>query len=200
MTAALAGFALSLSLILAIGAQNAFVLKQGIKGRHVGTVVLVCILSEAVLIFAGVAGFGALVTEMPGVERVARWGGAAFLLAYGLRSLWKAFAARETLEAEAAPEVAGREAVVLTTLAMTWLNPHVYLDTVVLIGAVASSWGGDGWTFGIGALTASAMFFAALGYGARVLQPIFARPVAWIILDAGVGLLMIALAVGLIVA
>ena len=195
-----AGFALSLSLILAIGAQNAFVLRQGLRGRHVGVVVLVCILSEAVLIFAGVAGFGALVAEVPAVERIARWGGAAFLLAYGTASLLRAWRAREALEAASAPEADSLGAAVLTCLALTWLNPHVYLDTVVLIGAVATQWGDAGWLFGAGALGASALFFVALGYGARVLQPVFARPGAWVVLDAGVGILMIALAAALIAA
>jgi L-lysine exporter family protein LysE/ArgO len=199
MTAFLPGFALSLSLILAIGAQNAFVLRQGIRQGHVGAVVLTCIASEAILIFAGVAGFGALTRAMPALDGIARWAGALFLLAYGALSLRRALTQTETLVASGMAEQS-RSAAVLTCLAITWLNPHVYLDTVVLIGAVASQYDADRWWFGAGALSASALFFALLGYGAATLLPLFARPVSWRILDIGVALLMWAIALMLITA
>jgi L-lysine exporter family protein LysE/ArgO len=196
-TAWIAGFALSFSLILAIGAQNAFVLRQGLRRAHVGAVVAVCCLSEAVLIFSGVAGFGALSAVAPWVITAMRWGGAAFLLVYGLRSLAAARTANAALET--AGDAAGslRKAIG-TALVLTWANPHVYLDTVGLIGAVAATYGPGRWAFGGGALCASVLFFGLLGYGARGLAPIFARPAAWRILDGVVGLTMLALAVKLI--
>jgi L-lysine exporter family protein LysE/ArgO len=193
MSAFVAGFALSLSLILAIGAQNAFVLRQGIRRSNVGLVVITCILSEAALIFAGVAGFGALMERFPALEPITRWGGAAFILGYGLLSLKNAIWAKDALEA-AETHVQSAKAALMTCLALTWLNPHVYLDTLVLIGAVATQYGPDRWLFGWGALAASTVFFVILGYGARILQPFFAQPKAWRVLDAGVGILMICLA------
>ncbi len=197
MTAALiAGFALSLSLILAIGAQNAFVLRQGLRRAHVGAVVAVCCLSEAVLIFTGVAGFGVIATRAPWAIEAMRWGGAAFLVVYGLRSLRAAWTTTGALEAGGPAQQSLRTAIA-TTLLLTWANPHVYLDTVGLIGAVAATYGDARWAFGAGALSASVLFFVALGYGARRLAPVFARPAAWRALDAVVGATMLALAVEL---
>lgn len=195
-TALFAGFALSLSLILAIGAQNAFVLRQGLRRAHVGAVVAVCCLSEAVLIFTGVAGFGAIATRAPWAIEAMRWGGAAFLVVYGLRSLRAAWSGTEALEAGGGAEQS-LKAAVATALVLTWANPHVYLDTVGLIGAVAATYGEGRWAFGAGALSASVLFFVVLGYGARMLAPVFARPVAWRALDAVVGMTMLALAVKL---
>ncbi len=195
-TALLAGFALSASLILAIGAQNAFVLRQGLRRAHVAAVVVVCCASEAVLIFSGVAGFGVIAARAPWALDVMRWGGAAFLVVYGLRSLRAAFTATEALEAEGAPEQSLRAAV-LTALVLTWANPHVYLDTVGLIGAVAATYGAGRWAFGAGALAASCLFFALLGFGARALAPLFARPRAWAWLDGIVGVTMLGLALKL---
>jgi len=191
-----AGLALSFSLILAIGAQNAFVLRQGLRRAHVGAVVAVCCVSEAVLIGAGVAGFGALVAAVPQAAAAMRWAGVAFLLAYGARALWSAMARMEVLEPVGGAGQ-GRAAAVGTALAMTWANPHVYLDTVGLIGAVAAQYRPDHWAFGAGALTASCVFFAGLGHGATWLAPVFARPVAWRVLDGVVGVTMLALAVTL---
>ena len=188
-----AGFALGLSLILAIGAQNAFVLRQGLRGEHVALVCLACALSDAVLIVAGVAGFGALVARAPWIEPLFRLGGAAFLAAYGLRSLWAAARRRHALEAAERGAGSWRRALA-TCLAFTWLNPHVYLDTVVLLGSVSTRYAGQRVAFAAGAVSASFAFFFALGYGARLLQPLFARPVAWRVLDALVGLTMLALA------
>ncbi|ABD56296.1 LysE/ArgO family amino acid transporter [Jannaschia sp. CCS1] len=191
-----AGFALSFSLILAIGAQNAFVLRQGIRRLHVGPIVLVCCLSEAILIFAGVAGFGAVAERAPWALEVMRWGGAAFLVVYGLRSLYGAWTSGDALRTEGAPEQSLRAALT-TTLLLTWANPHVYLDTLGLIGAVATTFGDGRWIFGAGALAASCVFFVILGYAARAMAPIFARPKAWMWLDVIVGLTMIALAIKL---
>ena len=188
----LSGFALGLSLILAIGAQNAFVLRQGLRGEHVALVCLVCALSDAVLIVAGVAGFGTLVERAPWIEPVFRIGGAAFLLAYGLRSLWAAFRARHALHAAAEGAGSWRRALA-TCLALTWLKPHVYLDTVVLLGSVSTRYGEARPMFALGAVSASFAFFFALGYGARLLQPLFARPRAWRVLDALVGVTMLIL-------
>lgn len=197
MTALLAGFGLGFSLILAIGAQNAFVLRQGLRGAHVNAVVAVCILSDAALIAAGVAGFGVLVERVPAVEPVMRWLGAAFLVVYGAMALRRALGADETL-APAAAGGGGRRRAVLAALALTWLNPHVYLDTVVLVGAVAAQYGDERWVFGTGAIMASFVFFAGLGHGARVLRPVFARPIAWRFLEAGVACLMWSIAIALI--
>jgi len=193
-TAWLAGFALSFSLILAIGAQNAFVLRQGLLRAHVGAVVAICCLSEAALIFAGVAGFGALAARAPWAIEAMRWGGAAFLVVYGGRSLRAAWAVGGALDAGGAAAAGSLKAAIGTALVLTWANPHVYLDTLGLIGAVATTYGPGRWSFGFGALCASVLFFGLLGYGARALAPVFARPGAWRILDGVVGLTMLALA------
>ena len=191
MQAYIAGFALGFSLILAIGAQNAFVLRQGLRNAHVFAVCLTCALSDAVLIAAGVAGFGALAKAVPGLEGVMRFGGAAFLLWYGTRTLWAAWKGGEVLEAGEGK--AGLRAALLTCLALTWLNPHVYLDTVVLLGSVSAQYA-DKLGFGAGAVSASFVFFFGLGYGARGLAPVFRRPGSWRVLDLVVGLTMWAIA------
>jgi L-lysine exporter family protein LysE/ArgO len=192
----IAGFGLGLSLILAIGAQNAFVLRQGIRRSHVFAVCLTCALSDALLIAAGVAGFGSLAQAVPWIETVMRWGGALFLIAYGARALLSAWRGGAALSVEGgAVEALGP--VLATCLALTWLNPHVYLDTVVLLGSVAAQYE-DRLRFAIGAMTASFVFFFTLGYGARRLAPLFARPQAWRVLDLGVGLLMWTIAAALI--
>lgn len=197
MTAFLAGFALSFGLILAIGAQNAFVLRQGLKGQHVFAVCLVCAVSDFLLIVAGVAGFGWMAETLPWLQPLFRWGGTAFLIVYGalaFRAAWRGSAALQ-----AARDGAGSlRAAVLTVLALTWLNPHVYLDTLVLIGSVSTEYPGQGVAFAIGASAASVIFFFALGYGARALAPVFARPGAWRVLDTSVGVVMWTVAAGLI--
>lgn len=192
-----AGFALSSSLILAIGAQNAFVLRQGLRRAHVGPVVALCCLSEAILIFAGVAGFGYVAEAVPWALDAMRWGGAAFLLVYGLRALRAAWTSTEALAAEGHAEQSLRAALV-TTAVLTWANPHVYIDTLGLIGAVSVTYGEGRWIFGCGALAASCLFFVLLGYGARLLAPFFAKPIAWALLDGLVGLTMLFLAAKLI--
>ena len=195
---ALAGFGFGLSLIVAIGAQNAFVLRQGLRREHVLAVVVVCAVSDAVLILLGIAGAGAVIASAPVVLTVVRYAGAAFLFAYGV------FAARRALRPAAltadGPAVRSSLAATLATvLALTWLNPHVYLDTVVLLGSIANTHGDDRWWFGIGAVLGSIVWFTALGFGARLLQPVFARPAAWRVLDAIIAVVMVALAVSLLV-
>lgn len=185
----LAGFLLGLSLILPIGAQNAFVLRVGLRGEHVWAVCLACALSDAVLILAGVTGFARISTLVPWAETVLRYLGVAFLLVYGVRSFMEALRSAAALKpSEAAP--ADLRHVVLTSLALTWLNPHVYLDTVVLIGSIATQFEDAKEWFALGAMLASFTFFFSLGYGARLLKPLFARPITWRILDIAIGLIM----------
>ncbi|MEO0393311.1 MAG: LysE/ArgO family amino acid transporter [Pseudomonadota bacterium] len=192
------GFLLGFSLILAIGAQNAFVLRQGLRGEHVAMVCFACALSDALLISAGVAGFSTLVAVNPWIEPVFRYGGAAFLIAYGLRSLWSAIRHHGALiPADGTPVQARR--ILGTALALTWFNPHVYLDTVVLLGSISTQYPGREMIFGAGAVTASFVFFFCLGYGAGLLRPIFARPQAWRVLDLAVGIVMVSLAIKLLV-
>ena len=189
----LTGLGASLGLIVAIGAQNAFVLRQGIKREWVLPVVLVCTLSDAALIFSGVAGIGAVVQGAPALLQVIRWIGVAFLVTYGF------FAAKRALRPGTLHAASGRGngtlwATIATTLALTWLNPHVYLDTLVLLGSLANAQGDDRWAFGFGAATASAVWFPLLGYGARALSGFFARPAAWRVVDGFVAVLMWSLA------
>ncbi|WP_068115664.1 LysE/ArgO family amino acid transporter [Tropicimonas marinistellae] len=193
------GFGLSLSLIVAIGAQNAFVLRQGLKREHVFPVVLICALSDAVLITAGVFAFATLERVMPNVVPVLRWGGAAFLVVYGAMSFRNAWRGGEALEA-GSNGVGGLRSAVLTCVALTWLNPHVYLDTIGLIGSVSTGFPEARWAFAIGGIAASFVFFFSLGYGARLLQPLFARPLSWRILEALIGIVMWSIAYGLVFA
>jgi L-lysine exporter family protein LysE/ArgO len=198
LAAAAAGFGTGLSLIVAIGAQNAFVLRQGVRRDAVLAVVGICALSDAVLIALGVGGVGALVVAWPGALTVVGWVGGAFLLGYG------ALAARRVVEPgsglRAAGDAAGsRRRAVLTCLALTWLNPHVYLDTVFLLGSIAADRGPLRWTFGLGAALASLCWFAVLGFGARLLGRFLARPSAWRVLDGLVAATMITLGVLLLV-
>lgn len=198
MTAFVTAFVFSLSLIAAIGAQNAFVLRQGLRREHVGVVVAICAASDALLIGAGVAGFGTLATRWPWLEPAMRYGGVAFLAVYGARAFraaWRGGAALAPAGGGAAVP-AGR--VVATCLALTWLNPHVYLDTLVLMGAIAARYPGQGLAFWLGGAAASGLFFATLGHGARLLAPVFARPVAWRWLDGFVGAVMWAIAAALL--
>lgn len=196
MQAALAGFALGFSLILAIGAQNAFVLRQGLKGAHVPAVALTCALSDALLIAAGVAGFGALAEAVPLFETVMRWGGAGFLVWYGARHFLAAVRGGAALK-DRGDTTQSLRAAVMTCLALTWLNPHVYLDTVVLIGSISAQYD-NRLAFGLGAMSASFVFFFSLGYGARALRPLFTSVRAWQVLDVIVGLTMWAIAAKLI--
>jgi L-lysine exporter family protein LysE/ArgO len=244
----LAGLGLGLGLIVAIGAQNAFVLRQGIRREHVLPVVLICIGSDAVLIVAGVAGAGALFTAVPWLTSAARWGGALFLFGYavlaarralrrpdqdaeglrvdsnavgqvsaagkgaerhcpptsGQRASDRAGAATLAIDSRTTTAVIVSEpgrllAVIGTALAFTWLNPHVYLDTFVLLGSVGSSHGQARWAFAAGAILGSTLWFSALGVAARALAPVFARAVAWRVLDGIIAVVMTAVATGLLV-
>jgi len=198
LAAALTGFLTGLSLIVAIGAQNAFVLRQGLRRQHVLLVVAVCAVSDLVLIVAGVAGIGTIVERAPAVLVVVRWCGAAFLLGYGLLAARRALRGGQ-LEA-AADRPLGASAVLAASLAFTWLNPHVYLDTVLLVGSVASTHGTPGrWWFAFGAGLASIGWFTALGFGARTLTPLFRRPQAWRVLDGGIAVVMLTLAAWLLI-
>lgn len=186
------GFLSCAALIVAIGTQNAFVLRQGIRGEHVLPIVLVCAIADALLIASGVAGLGALIEAAPATLSIARYGGAAFLIAYGL------FAARRAMRSTGFSVEAGAGVSLSTALAtclgFTFLNPHVYLDTVILLGALAGQHGTSGrWWFGAGAMMASCLWFIALGYGARLLTPLFRKPVAWRVLDGLVALTMLGL-------
>lgn len=186
------GFALGLSLIFAIGSQNAFILKQGLRKQHVFAICLFCAVSDAILISAGVTGFGAVTTKYPNVVNIAKIGGALFLLVYGLQSLYSSMSKSHTLS-QGNHNVADLKKSLLLCFGFTWLNPHVYLDTLVLVGMVSTGADSKLW-FGIGAVSASFVFFFGLGYGARLLSPLFAKPKAWNILDAIVGGLMLYLA------
>ncbi|MGB5865706.1 MAG: LysE/ArgO family amino acid transporter [Sulfitobacter sp.] len=196
MSSFVPGFLLSLSLILAIGAQNAFVLRQGLRREHVFWVCAVCAISDAVLIAAGVAGFGTLAEAVPWFETVMRYGGAAFLLVYGARSALSAWRGGGTLEA-AGQGGQSLKSTVLTLLAITFLNPHVYLDTLVLVGSISAQYP-DKVAFAAGAILSSLVFFFVLGYGARLLQPVFSRPISWRILDALIAITMWAIAYSLL--
>nr|WP_237740828.1 LysE/ArgO family amino acid transporter [Arthrobacter crystallopoietes] len=193
LQAALLGFGTGLALIVAIGAQNAFVLRQGIRGEHVPAVVLICALSDALLIAAGILGIGTLIEAAPAVVVIIRFAGAAFLLAYGILAAKRAIRPGALTASEQQGSLS-RKAAVATVLALTWLNPHVYLDTVLLLGSVANSQAGEArWWFGGGAMLGSIVWFSALGFGARLLRPVFAKPVAWRILDGLIAVVMFAL-------
>jgi L-lysine exporter family protein LysE/ArgO len=193
LAAASTGFAASAGLIIAIGAQNAFVLRQGLLRRHVGLVVAICMLGDIALIVCGVAGIGALVREWPGLLQALRFGGAAFLGAYGLMAAHRAWRGSGALTPTAGGEADWRR-VLLACLAFTFLNPHVYLDTMVLLGSVSTRYRGMArWAFAVGACSASVLWFSTLGYGARLLLPVFRNPRAWRVLDALTAVFMLVL-------
>lgn len=193
----LAGLLSGLALIVAIGAQNAFVLRQGLRREHLLPIALICASADALLIAAGIAGLGALIEGMPMLLAVARYGGAAFLLSYSALAARRAWHG-ERMNVEGNGAVA-LPTVVATCLGLTFLNPHVYLDTVVLLGALANQRGEGGrWIFGAGATTASFLWFFALAYGARLLAPWFRQRRAWQILDSVIALIMLTLGLGLL--
>ncbi len=192
LSTVLAGLLTGLGLIVAIGAQNAYVLRQGIRREHVGVVVALCALADVVLIGAGVAGVGALVAASPLLLAVLTWAGAAYLVWFAIGSFRSALHPRG-LQADEAP--APRSGVALTTLALTFLNPHVYLDTVLMLGTIASGHGPVGrWWFAAGAMAGSILWFSLLGLGARALAPHLARPAVWRVLDVLIGVMMLVIA------
>lgn len=197
LNSALHGFAMALSLIVVIGAQNAFVLKQGIKQQHVFAVCLCCALSDAILISVGVLGFSELVLLHPDWLNIAKYLGATFLLIYGAQHFYQAWKGEQRLDLTQ-DEVPCLWKVLLICLGLTWLNPHVYLDTVVLLGSVSTQYPNTQLYFALGAISASFLFFFSLGYAARYLQPIFQRPQAWKILDLIIGCVMWSIAISLL--
>ncbi|MGF7006098.1 LysE/ArgO family amino acid transporter [Aminobacter sp. BE322] len=196
-SAAISGFLLGASLIIAIGAQNAFILRQGLLRQHVFVLSLICALSDALLIAAGVAGLGTLISQSPRLIMAVTVGGALFLFTYAVIAFRRAMKpealqAARTGEARLGPAVAA-------CLAFTFLNPHVYLDTVVLLGGLSAAYEGQArLAYGIGAATASFVWFFGLGYGARLLQPVFARPASWRVLDVLIGIVMVAIGASLV--
>ncbi len=191
--AAITGASLGLTLIVAIGSQNAFVLRQGLRREHVGAIVLFCAVADALLMVAGVAGLAQLLGNRPLLATGLTLGGAVFLAFYGLRALWRAARPAALLAAEGTVGLTLRQAL-LQTAAFTLLNPHVYLDTVLLVGSVGAQWGEARWWFAAGAAASSVLWFTALGYGARWLAPWFARPRAWQVLDGLIGVVMLGIA------
>ncbi|HEY5760014.1 MAG TPA: LysE/ArgO family amino acid transporter [Steroidobacter sp.] len=193
LAAAAAGFIASAGLIIAIGAQNAFVLRQGLKSQHVGLVVTLCAFSDILLILLGVAGIGVLVQKWPGLFELLRFGGAAFLGIYGLMAAKRAWRGSASLATTAVEQESWRR-VMVTCLAFTFLNPHVYLDTMILLGSLSTRYPETlRWVFAFGACLASVAWFASLGYGARLLQPVFRNPRAWRWLDGLIAVFMLAL-------
>ena len=192
----LQGFAIGLSLIVAVGAQNAFVLKQGLKKQAVFWVCFVCALSDSILVVLGITGFATMIQVYPDVVGFAKWAGAVFLLWYGLQHARQAFNSNQSLHAGSQNEMQLSK-IIMVCLALTWLNPHVYLDTVVLIGSISTQFEQTKLYFALGVITASWLFFFSLGYGARVLIPVFANPKAWKVLDVAIALIMWSIAISL---
>jgi L-lysine exporter family protein LysE/ArgO len=192
------GLLTGLSLIVAIGAQNAFVLRQGLLKKHVLVIVVICALSDAFLITLGVLGLGSLIEALPWLLEVIRWVGVAFLVWYGSSSL-RRFVKQDSLKA-AETSVGSVKQAVLTTLALTFLNPHVYLDTVIFIGGIANSFGDQKWWFVLGAITASFLWFFGLGFGASKASVLVSKPVFWKILDVFIAAVMFSLAITLALA
>jgi L-lysine exporter family protein LysE/ArgO len=193
LQASLAGLVAGLSLIVAIGAQNAYVLRQGLLRSHIGPVVAVCAVSDLVLIAAGVSGIGAIVAHAGWVLTLVRWFGVAFLLWYAVGSLRRARHA-ESLAAAADARAESRRRVVGRAVALTWLNPHVYLDTVLLLGSIAQGYDGGRWWFAVGAGLASILWFSGLGFGARLAAPVLALPRAWQVLEVVIAITMLVIA------
>ena len=193
----LQGFAIGFSLILAIGAQNAFVLKQGLKQQHIFWICLLCALSDATLIALGVFGFAALMQQFPMMITIARYAGALFLMVYGAQHIKQALQANQSIQLDAQSEQSLWK-ILGICLALTWLNPHVYLDTVVLLGSISAQFTQMKVYFALGAISASFLFFFALGYGARLLLPVFENPKAWQVLDVMIAVVMWSIALSLV--
>ena len=191
------GFSIGFSLILAIGAQNAFVLKQGLIRQNVFLVCLICAASDAILITLGVSGFGEIITEYPIIEKLARIGGALFLFTYGVLTLYSAQTKTHALEPTKKIQTSKRKTI-LTCLGFTWLNPHVYLDTVVMLGSISTQFENTA-AFALGSISASFVFFFSLGFGASKLTRYFEKPRTWRVLENLIGILMIFLGITLVI-
>jgi L-lysine exporter family protein LysE/ArgO len=195
LQALITGFLTGLSLIVAIGAQNAFVLRQGLARSNVFLVVLICSVSDALLIALGVLGLGTAIESLPVLLEVVRWFGVGYLIWFGISSLRRAFKA-ESLSASSNSAASIKQAV-LTTLSLTFLNPHVYLDTVIFVGGLSHQFGDQAFVFAVGAMTASFVWFFSLGFGASRLSPLMSKPVFWKILDIFIALVMFSIAISL---
>ena len=193
MTALLPGFLTGLSLIIAIGAQNAFVIRQGLTKQHVLLVVLICAVADAILIVLGVLGLGALISGLPWLLEIVRWFGVAYLTWFGIKSLRSAFKV-QSLDASGA-QSAGAKTVVLSVLGFTFLNPHVYLDTVILLGSIGNQFGPDKWWFALGAVVSSFVWFSSIGFGAKAASCFMAKPVFWKVLDLLIAAVMFSIAI-----
>lgn len=198
MTAFFYGIGIGFSLILAIGAQNAFILKQGLKRQYVFWVCFVCAFSDSILIYLGVTGFSKMIVDFPIIVVLAKYFGAIFLFLYGLQSFYSAIKNNSILTPS---EIEGDSLikVISMCLAFTWLNPHVYLDTVLLIGSISVRFTDQTYLFSVGVISASWIFFFSLGYGSRVLQPLFKQAISWKILDILIGTIMWSIAISLLV-
>jgi L-lysine exporter family protein LysE/ArgO len=197
MSALLSGLGLGFSLIMAIGAQNAFILKQGLKQQYVFWVCLICSLSDTILIYLGVTGFSKILNSYPDIIVYSKYFGSAFLFIYGAQNFYSALTQNSVLR----PSLIDKSSlmnVVGVCLALTWLNPHVYLDTVILIGSISISFKENLHSFTLGVIFASWLFFFALGYGARFLSPLFNKKISWQILDFIMGIIMWSISYGLI--
>jgi L-lysine exporter family protein LysE/ArgO len=189
----LPGLLTGLSLIIAIGAQNAFVIRQGLTKKHVLLVVAICAISDALLILLGVAGLGALISGLPWLLEIIRWFGVAYLTWFGIRSIRSAFKT-QALDASGV-QSASAKTVVLSVLGFTFLNPHVYLDTVILLGSIGNQFGQDKWWFALGAAVASILWFSSIGFGARAASRFMAKPVFWKILDLVIAAVIFGIAI-----
>jgi L-lysine exporter family protein LysE/ArgO len=193
MISALPGFFTGLSLIIAIGAQNAFVIRQGLTRKHVLLVVAICAVSDAALIVLGVAGLGALISGLPWLLEIIRWFGVLYLTWFGVKSLRSAFKI-QALDASGV-QSGSAKTVVLSVLGFTFLNPHVYLDTVILLGSIGNQFGSDKWWFTLGAVVASIVWFSSIGFGAKAASRFMAKPVFWKVLDILIAVVMFSIAV-----
>ena len=198
IAAALAGLGFGLSLIVAIGAQNAYVLRQGLRKEHVFVIVAICALSDALLIAVGVAGLGAIIQQLEWLLLLIELIGGGFLCTYGIMAAKRAWKP-EVLNTETGGAPVSLKVAVGTVLALTYLNPHVYLDTVLLLGSVAGTYEQNRWWFATGAMLGSIIWFSTLGFGARLLAPVFKKPTAWRVLDSIIAVVMFTLGMSLLV-
>ena len=193
MNALLTGFLASLSLIIAIGAQNAFVIRQGLSRNHILAVVLICAASDMSLIFLGTAGLGTIVKALPWLIPVMRWFGVCYLVWFGLNTLKNMFR-NDHLDAGGTSKQLTLGKAVVTTLMLTWLNPHVYLDTLVFLGTLANQFGDARWLFASGAAVASWVWFTGIGFGASRASKFMSKPIFWKILDGTIAVIMFSIA------